>query len=329
MTKRVDQLNIVLLLLSAFLAYQFPLELFIFAFAILGPLHYMTEINWLNTKSYYFTQNNKVWLLIGVVSSVMIVAPKLFIEYLDQESALREVMIAVNSWSNGFIFATLVLAIGYQFIKRTIGWVLLGMIILAGAIFLNNLDQYTTFIGLFVPTIIHVYLFTILFMLYGAKKAKSSWGYLAVALLVLLPFAFVQINLEQHSYLFPDSLKSIYLANNFHVTPVYFAREIGISDGKTFFFYETMELRLMMFIAFIYVYHYLNWFSKTTTTINWSKSLTKKRTLAIVVIWMGLLITFYLNFRLGFLLSLFLSILHVILEFPLNMHCFKEMFKKS
>lgn len=328
MTKKVDQLNIVLLLISAVLAYQFPLELFIFAFAILGPLHYMTEINWLNSKRFYFTQNNKIWLLIGTIASVMIVVPKLFIEYLDQSSELRDFMIEINSWSNGFIFATLMLAIAYQYVKNTLGWVVVGVLILAGVVFLNGLESYNTFIGLFIPTIIHVYLFTILFMIYGAKKAKSSWGFFSVVLLLILPLMFVFANLDDHSYLFPDHLKSIYLTNNFHVTPVLFAKQMGISEGKTFFFYETMELRLMMFISFIYLYHYLNWFSKTTT-IHWYKSLTKQRTLAIIVIWVVLLITFYINFRLGFLLSLFLSILHVILEFPLNVLSVKGIFRKA
>ena len=57
---------------------------------------------------------------------------------------------------------------------------------------------------------------------------------------------------------------------------VVFSKYIGLSDGKTFFFYECMELKLMMFLSFIYLYHYLNWFSKTTV-IKWHKNLNLKK----------------------------------------------------
>ena len=328
MLQRVDQLNIILILISAILAYHIPLELFILSFAILGPLHYLTEINWLNSKSFYFTRKNTLWLVIGTVASTFIVLPKLFIEYLVEEGVIRSVMIAINSWSNGFIFATLMLAIGYQFIKSLKGWLVLSMIILIVAILLNGMDYYNTIIGLFVPTIIHVYLFTILFMLYGAKKAKSTYGYIAVTLLLIVPIAFVYIKLAEGGYVFPDDMKSVYLSNNFHVTPVIFSKYLGLSDGTTFFFYENMELRIMMFISFIYLYHYLNWFSKTTT-IKWHKSLSLYRTIIILGVWFIMLTIFYVNFRLGFLLSLFLSILHVILEFPLNIMSIKGILKRS
>ena len=328
MLQRIDQLNIVLILISAILAYNFPLELFILSFAILGPLHYLTEINWLNSKSFYFTRKNTRWLIIGTVASIFIVLPKLFIEYGAEDGVLRSVMLAINSWSNGFIFATLILAIGYQFIKSWKGWLLISVVILIGAILLNGMDYYETIIGLFIPTIIHVYLFTILFMVYGAKKTKSTYGYVAVSLLLIVPIAFAYIKLTEGGYLFPDDMKSIYLSNNFHVTPVLFSKYLGLSDGKTFFFYENLELRLMMFISFIYLYHYLNWFSKTTT-IEWHKSLSLYRTLLIVGLWLIMLTLFYFNFRLGFLISLFLSILHVILEFPLNIMSITGIFKRS
>jgi tetrahydromethanopterin S-methyltransferase subunit F len=326
-TKHIDLLNIFLILVSAFLAYQFPLELLIFSFAILGPLHYLTEINWLNSKNFFFTNNNKIWLIIGVVASVLLVVPKLFIEYGNLEGGLKDFVFYVNSWTNAVIFATLLLAVGYQFIKTKIGWVLLSLFIVVLAIWLNDKDYYTTMVGLFIPTIIHVYLFTLIFILYGARKSGSRMGYVTAGLLILMPLAFVNINLTGTTYEFSDSLKAIYLENNFHLTSVMFAKEIGISDGKSFFFYETMELRLMMFISFIYLYHYLNWFSKTTV-IKWYKSLNSTRSILIAVVWGTLLTLFYIDFRLGFLISFFFSILHVILEFPLNILSIRGLIEK-
>jgi hypothetical protein len=48
---QIDNFNIGLIIVSAILAFHFPLEIFIFSFAILGPRHYLTEINWLDKKN--------------------------------------------------------------------------------------------------------------------------------------------------------------------------------------------------------------------------------------------------------------------------------------
>lgn len=327
MLKRIDQLNIVLILVAALLAFLFPLELFIFSFAILGPLHYLTEINWLNNKNYYFT-DNKLWLWIGIASTVLIVVPKILIEYVDFQDDLSSFLISFNSWSNGFIFATLMIAIGYQFIINRLGWLILGVLIISGAILLNNTELYSNMIGLFVPTIIHVYVFTILFMVYGVRRSKSKLGLIAVLLLVIIPAGLALVELSNHDYFFSDYMKSIYVENNFHVTPVIISKTLGLSDGTSFFFYESLELKMMMFLSFIYLYHYLNWFSKTTV-IKWYESLNTIKSISIVVIWGALLILFYVDFRLGLLVSLFFNMLHVILEFPLNMLTVKSLFMKS
>lgn len=325
MSARVDILNIFLILLSGVLAVLFPLELFLLSYVILGPLHYLTEINWLDSKSYFFTSNRKIWLLIGLGASILIVGPKLIMEFLPVESNLRNAVQSLNEWTNAFIFLTLCAAFAYQFIKNKLGWILVGAFVLLGALMLNGYDHYSVIIGLFIPTIIHVYLFTLLFMLYGAKKAKSKFGYLAVLTAILVPLSFIYIQLDGIHYLFPDVLKQVYLNNNFHVTPVLFSKYLGISDGTTFFFYESMEIRLMMFMSFIYLYHYLNWFSKTSI-IKWHKNLTSKKTVLIFIIWITILALFYINFRLGFLIALFFSFLHVILEFPLNALSIKGLF---
>lgn len=327
MLKRIDQLNIVLILVAALLALHFPLELFIFSFAILGPLHYLTEINWLNNKNYYFT-DNKLWLWIGITSTVLIVVPKILIEYAGFQGDLSSYLISFNSWSNGFIFATLLIAIGYQFIINRMGWLILGVLIISGAILLNSTELYSNMIGLFVPTIIHVYVFTILFMVYGVRRSKSKLGLIAVLLLVIIPAGLALVELSNHDYFFSDYMKSIYVENNFHVTPVIISKTLGLSDGTSFFFYESLELKMMMFLSFIYLYHYLNWFSKTTI-IKWYESLNTIKSISILVIWGTLLILFYVDFRLGLLVSLFFNMLHVILEFPLNMLTVKSLFVKS
>jgi hypothetical protein len=298
------------------------------AYAILGPLHYLTEINWLHERQYYFSKKKMTWLIVGLIVSLILVLPKIFFEYANPESPLLPILAFVNSWSNAAIFVSLLLAVASLFASKVWHWVIVATLAILGAILLNNYDVYTMLIGLFIPTIIHVYLFTIIFMIYGAKKAQSKLGFWAAGIGILAPLFFVFLPVSSDLYQFPQVFKSIYLENNFHVTPVIFAKYLGISEGKTFFFYEHMEIRLMMFISFIYCYHYLNWFSKTTV-IQWHKVLTIKKSIAIAILWLTCVVLFYIDFRVGFLFSLFLSFLHVILEFPLNAVSIKEIFSKS
>ena len=50
---QINYLNIALMFMSAILAYYMPFETFLFAYAFLGPLHYLTEISWLHDRQYF------------------------------------------------------------------------------------------------------------------------------------------------------------------------------------------------------------------------------------------------------------------------------------
>jgi hypothetical protein len=325
----IDVLNIFLIFLSGVLAYFFPLELFLLSYAILGPLHYLTEINWLNSKNYFNSSKSKWWLLVGLSCSLFLVAPRLYAAFFpDASEWLSDFFIALSFWTTGAIFLSFALAFIFSFTLSLIQRLGLIVLALAVAYFLNASEPYYMIFGLLVPTIIHVYLFTLLFMFYGARKGNSRPGYASVLLALLIPLVYVFIPIDTYAYLFPDVLKSAFTETKLHYIPVLFAKFLGLSEGKNFFFYEELELRLMMFISFIYLYHYLNWFSKTTV-ISWHKKLTKRTSLLIALTWAFLLFLFYHNFMLGFLASLFLSFLHVILEFPLNVQSIKSLFLKK
>ena len=73
MTKKIDLLNIGLIALSLIIAIMLPFRLFLFSYAILGPLHYLTEINWLKDKNYFLSQNSpwvKFFVIIAVLATV-------------------------------------------------------------------------------------------------------------------------------------------------------------------------------------------------------------------------------------------------------------------
>ncbi len=46
----VNYLNMGLMVLSCALAFVLPFELFLLAYAVLGPLHYLTQISWLHDR---------------------------------------------------------------------------------------------------------------------------------------------------------------------------------------------------------------------------------------------------------------------------------------
>ena len=49
----VNHLNSGLMVVSCVVAYLYPFELFLFSYAVLGPLHYFTEISWLHQRGYF------------------------------------------------------------------------------------------------------------------------------------------------------------------------------------------------------------------------------------------------------------------------------------
>jgi hypothetical protein len=64
-TKVINITNIGLMLLSCALAYVIPFELFLFSYAVLGPLHYLTEITWLKKRD-CFTTGKKDYIFLVV-----------------------------------------------------------------------------------------------------------------------------------------------------------------------------------------------------------------------------------------------------------------------
>ncbi len=75
-TYNVDLLNTGLIIISLIFAYWLPFELFIFVYAVLGPLHYFTEINWIRDKE-YFVENNKIWISLTIIFCVLLSIPLL------------------------------------------------------------------------------------------------------------------------------------------------------------------------------------------------------------------------------------------------------------
>lgn len=321
--RSVDQLNIGLILLSLFLAYQLPFALFLYAYAILGPLHYLTEINWLSSRRYFV--KDKWWFGLVLGLCALLVLPKFFIEphfpSLLSTGGLKEALLTLSFWSNGIIFLLLALSlIILATPHRRYRLPLAGAAVVL-AYFFNTAPQYGIVIGLLVPTLIHVYLFTFFFMVFGALKSQSKWGFAAAGCLLLVPLVIVLLPVDPLAYRFPSFIQRTYAENGFYHTPILLSKFLGLSTQADYqfadFFRSALIVKLQIFIAFAYIYHYLNWFSKTTV-IGWHKQLSTPRALWIIGLWLTMTGLFLWNYRIGFYVALFFSFLHVFLEFPLN-----------
>ncbi len=325
MTNRSDWLNIGLIIFSLGAAYLMPFTLFLVAYAVLGPLHYFTEVHWIHKKGYFVKNGSWPWIALTFALLIGLPAPiySLILGGAEESSWLKQGIIAFSQWTNGFIFLALVLTIGYVFTKtfRTrLIVVLFGLLI---SILVNNFPIYITIVGLLIPTIIHVYVFTLLFMLYGALKNDSKPGYLSVAMLFAASIIIAIVPINEVNYFFTDFIKETILDNNFHLLNTRIREILGLSDGKSFFFYEIAELKVQIFITFAYTYHYLNWFSKTSV-IGWHQQLTKQSSALIFVLWLSLMGLFWWDYKTGVTIGLTVSFLHVLLEFPINMISIKH-----
>ncbi|MBI1289537.1 MAG: hypothetical protein GC178_18370 [Flavobacteriales bacterium] len=316
-TERIDLLNLGLILLALALAYLMPFGSFLVAYAFLGPLHYLTEINWLRDRNYYVS-GKTIWLwIVGIVVAVLTVPKVLGFMGLLSSGIPSQMVVHIDRYSNEFlllsIWSAAILALIKDPVKRTIG-LLLGVGI---AIASNLFPLQLVLLGALVPTLIHVYLFTLTFMLYGAIKSQSAIGFLSVLLMLLAPAFIALVDVDHSFYAFADQTKENFLASGFHRLSIRVGQLLGLTDSNAFYFYGDWELKLQRFVAFAYMYHYFNWFTKTAI-IGWHKGLTGKRAWLILAIWLTFSALFIIDYRLGFYGALALSFMHVVLEFPLN-----------
>ena len=379
---------------TAVFAFFAPFETFLLAYAFLGPLHYLTEISWLHDRQ-YFTKGKYdfiVLLIIGVLLSTVAFAQdfgykwEIYTYFSEMQLSSKLVVFALFS---GMLFAL----VKNIFVKIVSCFFI--FIFVSGWLSPENIEENQSSTTVFaltslVPTLIHVYVFTGLFMLYGSLKSRSKSGLMAVVAVVILPLilvfvlpvnpkeswvssygknayfakgqGFFNTNVEIMDHFgildepkltnkqFLDSILNSKTANAgftpnekkrlndslqhkskepfvfYQPNDERFGQTIAVRKAlpvnpKDYFwnsvFFSTFGIMLMRFIAFAYLYHYLNWFSKTEV-IRWHK-VPKIRFFAVIVLWLSACGFYIYDYSLGLSVLFFLSFTHVLLEFPLNM----------
>lgn len=309
--ERIDAANILLMLVSCTLAFILPFELFLFSYAVLGPLHYLTEIGWLHKKG-YFTTGKYDYVFLAILGGLITLG------FLGLSDSLEGV-------SNGLVYLAFLMALAMVVFKDNTLKIIAGVLILFSTILFSKSTFYDYFFAIYLPTIVHVFLFTGLFILYGALKSKSRLGFLSILVFVGCALSFFYIPID-YSAIAPEGYlqKSLQgfmelnrqLINLFGLADLReFSRESFIENTNTIFSSQA-GFMVMRFIAFAYTYHYLNWFSKTSV-IQWHK--VPKKTLYIIIsIWVVSVAIYAYDYMLGLKWLFLLSFLHVLLEFPLN-----------
>lgn len=324
--KSIDILNLGLVVLSFWLAREFPYGLFLFAYAILGPIHYLTEVNWIKEKGYFF--RNSLWPIVAIVCSVFLAMPfwlSYAITFFEVESEkLLQIAAVITQYSFTFLLIPLFYVLRTKKDENH-KYLLLLVILVAGAAYFFSDSMIPVLIGTLIPTLIHVYFFTLIFMLYGARKPDNYLPYVPIIGLIVCSICIFILPISADLYSINDTVKSEFISNGFYMLNTKLRNWIGVSDGKSFYFYEEFELRMQMFLSFAYTYHYFNWFIKTSV-IGWHKKIDIRSIVVIGLIWITSLSLFAFDYALGVAFTVFLSYIHVVLEFPLNALSIKSLF---
>ena len=281
-----DILHLGLLLGALALAYLLPFELLVLSYTVLGPAHYLTEISWLHDRRYFLPHRGLALLLALVALGAMFMADQFWLGALIAFCFVAcAALAAVRSRLAGLAFLVIA-AVSFALLSRFevpfgLVWVLL-------------------------PTVIHVSVFTLIFMTVGAFKSRSvvQFGLIgiylwAIALILLLPpsaTTVIPLLAEIGNRYFGDIAPAL-------------GTVLGIP-------HLTFDARITGLLSFVYTYHYLNWFIKADV-IRWA-AVPKPRLAAIAVLSLAATGLYLYNYVYGFFLLFLLSLMHVLLEFPLN-----------
>ncbi len=283
--RRLDAVHLALMCMALAVAYLVPFELLLLAYVVLGPAHYLTEISWLHGRK-YFLPHPSIPLMLCVVG-------------------LTAAFITDGYWFGVLFWGTFVACAIFAAATamQSMVWLMV-----AGAVTIFVLAPGSNFIVLatLLPTLIHVSLFTLVFMVLGAWRAGSKGQALLVAVYVVSIVLIVALPPSEATAIpkFAEAARDYFGG----VAPA-LGRVTGIPN-------LTLDGRFAGLLAFIYTYHYLNWFIKAEIT-GWF-DMSKTRLAVVGAASAASTALYFYDYALGFIVLLMLSLLHVVLEFPLN-----------
>jgi hypothetical protein len=281
-----DAIHLGLMLLAFAAAYLVPFELLLLAYVVLGPAHYFTEISWLHDRSYFLPYR-------GIAVALAIVAA-------------GAALIDDASWFGFAMWAALVVCAMLAAATSAAEGTLILMTAIALSAIMVSSGSSLAVLGILIPTLIHVSLFTLVFMTLGAWRSRSRTQaalvvvYLIAIAVILLAPPTAEIRIASFAQAARD-----YFGN---VGPA-LSRLFGIPGVR-------LDTRLTSLLAFVYTYHYLNWFIKADV-IRWT-DISRARLALVVAASAGSTALYFYDYAFGFTFLLALSLFHILLEFPLD-----------
>jgi len=284
--RRSDIIHLALMLSAFAAAYLLPFELLLLAYVVLGPAHYLTEISWLHDKKYFLPHRS---IAVGLmVLAVVLVA-------------------TTNEFWFGFLVWLALIACAMIVATTSAAEALLVVIVALGlSLLLFSGESSLAMVGILLPTLVHVSLFTLIFMVLGAYRAGSR-AQASLVIVYLLAIGTILLVPPTAAVQIPGLAAAVH--DYFGGVAPALGKLFGIPDLK-------LETRLTSLLAFVYTYHYLNWFIKADV-IRWT-DVPKVRLAIVIAASVGSTALYFYNYTYGFILLLALSLAHVLLEFPLN-----------
>ncbi|MBK9454715.1 MAG: hypothetical protein IPO24_03585 [Bacteroidetes bacterium] len=334
-TAQVNYLNIGLMLVSAIAAFIIPFELFLFSYAVLGPLHYLTEISWLH-KRQYFSPKKRDYIPL-VIITLLIAIPAIFsylVQHLGPVNENGKIVVSEGTMqflnflyfenpSTALIFMGFAFALVMVLIKDSMQRIVAFIIVIILGILLRTNHFVDVLFAMFLPTLIHVFIFTGAFILVGALKSKSTSGILSIVVFFGCAVSFFLIFPGAQNYQISEYAKGSYDVSFFTLNQSLFETFMHVPNPSADVIYNSSAgILITRFIAYAYTYHYLNWFSKTSV-IKWHE-VPRTWLVTILVLWVSAVGLYLWNYEVGLMCLYFLSFLHVVLEFPLNFQSFKQ-----
>ena len=281
-----DAAHLGLMLSALGLAYLVPFELLLLAYVVLGPAHYATEISWLHDRKYFLPQRSVALALAAI--------------------AIVAALIENASWFGFVMWGAFLLCALIAATTTPMQAVLFAIAAMGMTAVLAMHGASLAVVGVLLPTLIHVSLFTLVFMTLGAWRSGARVQWVLVALYVAAIILILVVP-PSAATLIPSFAKAgeAYFAN---VAPA-LGRLLGVPNLR-------LDTRLTSLLAFVYTYHYLNWFIKAEI-IHWNK-MTKERLALVVAASAASTALYFYDYALGFTVLLAFSLAHIVLEFPLN-----------
>jgi hypothetical protein len=290
--ERQDWAQPALVLISAAVAYLLPFEGVLLSYAILGPAHYLTQLNWLHDRNYFVADPAARWLFVGI-----------------GVAGLAFIMIVTRTNESAAVYFVVTLGLALLLLLPGLAMPVLSALAVALAIvgwLLAQLPLVILIAAVLLSTIIHVGLFTLMFLLQGARKRGDLAGKITAAawlvcaaLLLLLP--------PELRLLWPD-----WFAGQRQFFDAVAAAMGAGPDGRL----DARWAAAYGVLTFAYTYHYLNWFTKTEL-LQWHR-ISRARLVPIVAIYLASVGVYFYDYALGYQILITLSVLHVVAEFPLD-----------